>query len=121
MTVSVKNKPKTERCVYVTERARESDSLLVHPDRPGISLQYKLIATTDASMPRGESEQLATVYSILIIKTELDCFGITDETVFIYDVSRSREAASRLLSILATGCVSPTNAKDVIDDFICGA
>ena len=47
MTVSVKEripKQRTERRAYVTERARESDSLLVRTDRPGLSMQYKLIA-----------------------------------------------------------------------------
>ena len=54
MTVSVKEripKQRTERRAYVTERARESDSLLVRTDRPGLSMQYKLIATTDARFP----------------------------------------------------------------------
>ena len=116
MTVSVKEripKQRTERRAYVTERARESDSLLVRTDRPGLSMQYKLIATTDAE------KHLRTVYSVLIIKTEQDLFGITDETVFIYDVARNRDAADRLLALLAGGCVSPANAKDVIDDLLC--
>lgn len=84
MTVSVKEripKQRTERRAYVTERARESDSLLVRTDRPGLSMQYKLIATTDASLSDAE-KHLRTVYSVLIIKTEQDLFGITDETVF---------------------------------------
>ena len=121
MTVSVKDripKQRTERRAYVTERARESDSLLVRTDRPGLSMQYKLIATTDASLTDAE-KHLRTVYSVLIIKTEQDRFGITDETVFIYDVARNRDAADRLLALLAGGCVSPTNAKDVIDDLLC--
>ena len=116
MTVSVKEripKQRTERRAYVTERARESDSLLVRTDRPGLSMQYKLIATTDASLSDAE-KHLRTVYSVLIIKTEQDLFGITDETVFIYDVARNRDAADRLLALLAGGCVSPSNAKDVI-------
>ena len=121
MTVSVKEripKQRTERRAYVTERARESDSLLVRTDRPGLSMQYKLIATTDASLSDAE-KHLRTVYSVLIIKTEQDRFGITDETVFIYDVARNRDAADRLLALLAGGCVSPANAKDVIDDLLC--
>ena len=121
MTVSVKEripKQRTERRAYVTERARESDSLLVRTDRPGLSMQYKLIATTDASLSDAE-KHLRTVYSVLIIKTEQDLFGITDETVFIYDVARNRDAADRLLALLAGGCVSPANAKDVIDDLLC--
>ena len=121
MTVSVKEripKQRTERRAYVTERARESDSLLVRTDRPGLSMQYKLIATTDASLSDTE-KHLRTVYSVLIIKTEQDLFGITDETVFIYDVARNRDAADRLLALLAGGCVSPANAKDVIDDLLC--
>ena len=72
MTVSVKEripKQRTERRAYVTERARESDSLLVRTDRPGLSMQYKLIATTDASLSDAE-KHLRTVYSVLIIKTE---------------------------------------------------
>ena len=28
-------------------------------------------------------------------------------------------AADRLLALLAGGCVSPANAKDVIDDLLC--
>lgn len=106
MTVSVKEripKQRTERRAYVTERARESDSLLVR---------------TDASLSDAE-KHLRTVYSVLIIKTEQDLFGITDETVFIYDVARNRDAADRLLALLAGGCVSPANAKDVIDDLLC--
>ena len=78
----------------------------------------KLIATTDASLSDAE-KHLRTVYSVLIIKTEQDLFGITDETVFIYDVARNRDAADRLLALLAGGCVSPANAKDVIDDLLC--
>ena len=108
----------TARRAYVTERARESDSLLVRTDRPGLSMQYKLIATTDASLSDAE-KHLRTVYSVLIIKTEQDLFGITDETVFIYDVARNRDVADRLLALLAGGCVSPANAKDVIDDLLC--
>ena len=121
MTVSVKEripKQRTERRAYVIERARESDSLLVRTDRPGLSMQYKLIATTDASLSDAE-KHLRTVYSVLIIKTEQDLFGITDETVFIYDVARNRDAADRLLALLAGGCVSPANEKDVIDDLLC--
>ena len=81
-------------------------------------MQYKPIATTDASLSDAE-KHLRTVYSVLIIKTEQDLFGITDETVFIYDVARNRDAADRLLALLAGGCVSPANAKDVIDDLLC--
>ena len=115
MTVTTKPKPNTEKCM--TER--EHDSLLVHTDLPGISLQYKLVTTTDTSLP-DESEHLSTVYSVLIIKSDRDPVETVDETVFVYDVSRSCEAAHRLLSILATGCVSPINAREVIYDFICG-
>lgn len=113
MTVSVKEripKQRTERRAYVIERARESDSLLVRTDRPGLSMQYKLIATTDASLSDAE-KHLRTVYSVLIIKTEQDLFGITDETVFIYDVARNRDAADRLLALLAGGCVSPAKGR----------
>ena len=82
------------------------------PD-PGTDMQG-----TDASLSDAE-KHLRTVYSVLIIKTEQDLFGITDETVFIYDVARNRDAADRLLALLAGGCVSPANAKDVIDDLLC--
>ena len=72
-----------------------------------------------ASSLSDAEKHLRTVYSVLIIKTEQDLFGITDETVFIYDVARNRDAADRLLALLAGGCVSPSNAKDVIDDLLC--
>lgn len=116
MTVITKPKPKTEKCM--TECV--NDSLLVHTDLPGISLQYKLVATTDPSLPLDEAEHLGTVYSVLIIKSDRDPVETVDETVFVYDVSRSCEAAHRLLSALAGGCVSPLNAREVIYDFICG-
>ena len=116
MTVTTKPKPNTEKCM--TER--EHDSLLVHTDLLGISLQYKLVTTTDPSLLLDESEHLSTVYSVLIIKSDRDPVETVDETVFVYDVSRSCEAAHRLLSALAGGCVSPINAREVIYDFICG-
>lgn len=132
MTVSVKEripKQRTERRAYVTERARESDSLLVRTDRPGLSMQYKLIATTDASLSDAE-KHLRTVYSVLIIKTEQDLFGITDETVFIYDVARitatrqtaclpsSPAAASRPLTqrTLSTTCFASERAGNAISE-----
>ena len=79
MTVITKPKPKTEKCM--TECV--NDSLLVHTDLPGISLQYKLVATTDPSLPLDEAEHLSTVYSVLIIKSDRDPVETVDETVFV--------------------------------------
>ena len=121
MTVSVNEQkllPRAERQIYITERARENDSVLVHTESPEITLQYKLISTTDPLCPGGAGSRYSTVYSILIIKTECDRYGATDETVFIYDVTRSRDTADKLLSMLSRGHVTPTTAKDIIDDLL---
>ena len=111
---------KTERKTFITERTREYDSIIKHDkSRSGIILQYKLIVTTDES-GLGDTEYglYNKVYSLLIIKTLYDTCGSFDETVFIYDITRSEDAAEKLLHLLSENFVTPEEAKDIIDDIL---
>lgn len=123
MTVSFKNQP-IERTSYITERVKESSSVTMQdPYKRGITLQYKLIETTDGSetaaqFRRENNADFSTVYSILIIKTVSDRNGTYDETVFIYDITRCKDAAVRLITLLSENYVTPDEAKDVIDDLL---
>ena len=114
---------KTERKTFITERTREYDSIIKHDkSRSGIILQYKLIVTTDES-GLGDTEYglYNKVYSLLIIKTLYDTCGSFDETVFIYDITRSEDAAENLqifLHLLSENFVTPEEAKDIIDDIL---
>lgn len=123
MYTSFKNQS-VERTSYITERVKESSSVTKQdPYRRGITLQYKLIATTDGSetaalFKRENNADYSTVYSILIIKTVSDKNGTYDETVFIYDITRCKDAALRLLTLLSENYVTPDEAKDVIDDLL---
>ena len=111
---------KTERKTFITERTREYDSIIKHDkSRSGIILQYKLIVTTDES-GLGDTEYglYNKVYSLLIIKTLYDTCGSFDETVFIYDITRSEDAAEKLLHLLSENFVTPEEAKDIIDDML---
>lgn len=111
---------KTERKTFITERTREYDSIIKHDkSRSGIILQYKLIVTTDVS-GLGDTEYglYNKVYSLLIIKTLYDTCGSFDETVFIYDITRSEDAAEKLLHLLSENFVTPEEAKDIIDDIL---
>lgn len=121
-TSSNKNRirEKTERKTFITERTREYDSIIKHDkSRSGIILQYKLIVTTDES-GLGDTEYglYNKVYSLLIIKTLYDTCGSFDETVFIYDITRSEDAAEKLLHLLSENFVTPEEAKDIIDDIL---
>ena len=58
------------------------------------------------------------VYSLLIIKTLYDTCGSFDETVFIYDITRSEDAAEKLLHLLSENFITPEEAKDIIDDIL---
>lgn len=123
VTMNRKNK---ERKTFVTERVRESVAVNMRdPYRPGTTLQYKLIATSDGSetamqFARGldDPSKCSIVYSVLIIKTTTDRSGTFDETVFIYDITRSEEAAVKLIDLLSENFVTPDEAKDVIDDLL---
>ena len=111
---------KTERKTFITERTREYDSIIKHDkSRSGIILQNKLIVTTDES-GLGDTEYglYNKVYSLLIIKTLYDTCGSFDETVFIYDITRSEDAAEKLLHLLSENFVTPEEAKDIIDDIL---
>lgn len=111
---------KTERKTFITERTREYDSIIKHDkSRSGIILQYKLIVTTDES-GLGDTEYglYNKVYSLLIIKTLYDTCGSFDETVFIFDITRSEDAAEKLLHLLSENFVTPEEAKDIIDDIL---
>lgn len=111
---------KTERKTFITERTREYDSIIKHDkSRSGIILQYKLIVTTDES-GLGDTEYglYNKVYSLLINKTLYDTCGSFDETVFIYDITRSEDAAEKLLHLLSENFVTPEEAKDIIDDIL---
>ena len=111
---------KTERKTFITERTREYDSIIKHDkSRSGIILQYKLIVTTDES-GLGDTEYglYNKVYSLLIIKTLYDTCGSFDETVFIYDITRSEDAAEKLLHLLSENFVTPEEAKDIIYDIL---
>lgn len=111
---------KTERKTFITERIHEYDSIIKHDkSRSGIILQYKLIVTTDES-GLGDTEYglYNKVYSLLIIKTLYDTCGSFDETVFIYDITRSEDAAEKLLHLLSENFVTPEEAKDIIDDIL---
>ncbi len=111
---------KTERKTFITERTREYDSIIKHDkSRSGIILQYKLIVTTDES-GLGDTEYglYNKVYSLLISKTLYDTCGSFDETVFIYDITRSEDAAEKLLHLLSENFVTPEEAKDIIDDIL---
>ena len=111
---------KTERKTFITERTHENDSIIKHDkSRSGIILQYKLIVTTDES-GLGDTEYglYNKVYSLLIIKTLYDTCGSFDETVFIYDITRSEDAAEKLLHLLSENFVTPEEAKDIIDDIL---
>lgn len=111
---------KTERKTFITERTHEYDSIIKHvKSRSGIILQYKLIVTTDES-GLGDTEYglYNKVYSLLIIKTLYDTCGSFDETVFIYDITRSEDAAEKLLHLLSENFVTPEEAKDIIDDIL---
>lgn len=111
---------KTERKTFITERTHEYDSIIKHDkSRSGIILQYKLTVTTDES-GLGDTEYglYNKVYSLLIIKTLYDTCGSFDETVFIYDITRSEDAAEKLLHLLSENFVTPEEAKDIIDDIL---
>lgn len=111
---------KTERKTFITERTREYDSIIKHDkSRSGIILQYKLIVTTDES-GLGDTEYglYNKVYSLLINKTLYDTCGSFDETVFIYDITRSEDAAEKLLHLLSENFVTPEEAIDIIDDIL---
>ena len=116
----IRIREKTERKTFITERTREYDSIIKHDkSRSGIILQYKLIVTTDES-GLGDTEYglYNKVYSLLIIKTLYDTCGSFDETVFIYDITRSEDAAEKLLHLLSENFVTPEEAKDIIDDIL---
>ena len=72
MYTSFKNHP-VERTSYITERVKESSSVTKQdPYKRGITLQYKLIATTDGSetaalFKRENYTVCSSVYSILIL------------------------------------------------------
>lgn len=74
-------------------------------------LQYRLVVTPD---PYNKTEY-NDIFSLLVIKLQSDH---QSEVEFIYDISRTREKAFRLLSMLAENSVTPTAVQDIVEDFI---
>jgi hypothetical protein len=77
-----------------------------------IDLDYSLILTDRNKCDLIEED---TVYSILILQTE---GGITTEYDFLYDVARDEENAVAILDLLVYNGVMPSNARDVLADYL---
>lgn len=78
----------------------------------GVSLQYVILCTQD---PQLTDKNLNGVYSLLIIKT----YGIREtETVFIYDISRTRDRALEIARVLCKNTVTPCTVQEILDDIL---
>lgn len=79
------------------------------------NLTYKLIVTLDNNcLQEFFSENCEYVYSILVIEEHIDRFGYNCNTEFIYDISRSREQAEYITTLLGSNIVHPERVKDII-------
>ena len=78
----------------------------------GICLQYVILSTEDLSVT---DTMLSKVYSLLVIKT----YGTYEnETVFVYDISRSRDRATELARVMCHNTVTPCTVYEVLDDIL---
>ncbi len=79
---------------------------------PGLSLQYLLICTVDKY---AADPQLKQVYSLLVISTEN---GFYAESVFVYDISRSRDRAEEIVRTFRDNTVTPCTVTEILDDIL---
>ena len=96
------------------ERVEEAQtfSVTVYDDVGSYYLQYIMISSSDIT---ADMEELSTVYSLLIIKTE----GPEEpERIFVYDIARSYDRAYEILTILKNNTVTPCTVKEVLDDIL---
>ena len=77
-----------------------------------INLDYSLILTDRKECDLIEED---TIYSVLILQTE---GGITTEYDFLYDVARNEQNAVEILDLLVYNSVMPSNARDVLADYL---
>ncbi|MBR4880491.1 MAG: hypothetical protein IKU19_01070 [Clostridia bacterium] len=78
----------------------------------GMDLQYIIICTAPSE---AFGEFHCDVYSLLVVKTE----GTEgNESVFVYDISRTRERALEISRLLCENTVTPCTVYEVLDDIL---
>ncbi|MBQ4560898.1 MAG: hypothetical protein IJA55_01035 [Clostridia bacterium] len=77
-----------------------------------IQLQYAVLCTAD---PQVSDPVLSKVYSLLVIMT---CGKCETETVFVYDISRTRDRALEITRVMCDNTVTPCTVKEILDDIL---
>lgn len=81
-------------------------------DKTDVGLEYRLITTDKPSCDHFDGQ---TVFSVLILQIE---DGVTTEHSFLYDVSRDKHEAVRILNLVRSRGISPSMAFDAIENYL---
>ena len=79
----------------------------------GMILQYVTFCTEDTHL---SDRELNKVYSLLVVKID----GTYDEheSLFVYDISRTRERALEIARVMCENAVTPCTVGEILDDIL---
>ena len=81
-------------------------------ERAGLVITYSILSTDDVC-PR--DPRYTKVYSLLVVGY---CGGEVQESVFVYDITRTDERAGEIAELLCRNRVTPCTVYEVLDDVL---